>query len=43
MPDSEYKTIDRAPKVHAPMTVPKKLEQKLPFETAEKVRLPRKK
>jgi hypothetical protein len=37
-PDSEYKTIDRAPKTFLPFMVPKKLEAKLPFKTVEKVR-----
>lgn len=36
--DSEYKTIDRAPKTFLPFAVPKKLEAKLPFKTVEKVR-----
>ena len=40
--DSEYKTIDRVPKVYAPMTVPRKLEERLPFQTAEKVKVSRK-
>lgn len=36
--DSEYKTIDRAPKVFNPFMLPKKLEAKLPFKTGEKIR-----
>lgn len=36
--DSEYKTIDRAPKTFLPFSVPKKLEAKLPFKTVEKVK-----
>lgn len=40
--DSEYKTIDRAPKTFTPFAVPKKLEAKLPFKTVEKVKLSKK-
>ncbi len=36
--DSEYKTIDRAPKVFNPFMLPKKLEARLPFKTSEKIR-----
>jgi hypothetical protein len=32
-PDSEYKTIDRAPKVFAPLIVPKSIAENLPFKS----------
>ena len=32
-PDSEYKTIDRAPKAFNPFMMPKKLEARLPFKS----------
>lgn len=36
-PDSEYKTIDRAPKVFAPMIIPKNIAENLPFKSKEKM------
>lgn len=41
-PDSQYKTIDRAPKTFMPFMVPKKLEAKLPFKTVEKIKVSKK-
>ena len=41
-PDSEYKTIDRAPKTFHAFAVPKKLEARLPFKTVEKIKVSKK-
>lgn len=41
-PDSQYKTIDRAPKTFMPFIVPRKLEAKLPFKTVEKIKISKK-
>ena len=37
-PDSEYKAIERVPKVFQPFIVPKSLAESLPFKSKEKVR-----
>lgn len=37
-PDSQYTEIERKPKVFNKLTVPKKLQQDLPFKTQEKVK-----
>lgn len=37
-PDSEYKAIERVPKVFQPLIVPKVLAESLPFKSKEKVK-----
>ena len=41
-PDSEYKTVDRAPQAFAPFFMPKKLENQLPYKTKEKIKIDKK-